>query len=358
MDSVLDEVRSVIGDVLDRGDGSWRALQESGLLALAAPEKLGGEGLGLTEISVLLHEVGRRAANLPGVGDGRLRPAAPRTFWLRRPAGRSRPQVLAGELMFAPALGEPGAALPINPATTYDGTTVTGTKVGVPVLEGSTLLLVSSAFDGSDGAASSPWSTPTAPGVSKVDTRTSRGTTEATYTFTAAPAVGTLDADVVRNHAIAGLAALGAGVVEGARDLTAGYIRDRKQFGRSLAEFQAVAQQIADVYIGSRTFTLTATEVVRRLDAGDPAADDLAIAAYWFANRAPGADADLPAPPRRHGRRRDVRHAALLRRRARHRPPPRWTGRARRRAGRRDRRQERRADRRGARVQGRGPRPT
>ncbi len=45
------------------------------------------------------------------------------------------PQVLAGELLLVPALGEPGAALPRTPATTYDGNGVTGTKVGVPVLE-------------------------------------------------------------------------------------------------------------------------------------------------------------------------------------------------------------------------------
>ncbi len=279
MDSVLDEVRSVIGDVLDRGDGSWRALQESGLLALAAPEKLGGEGLGLTEISVLLHEVGRRAADLPvweTVACGLLPLVRSGSEDLQADLV---PKVLAGELKFAPALGELGVALPTDPSTTYDGT-VTGTKVGVPVLEGATILLVSAGsvvvLVDADGA-----------GVSKVETVTSRGTTEATYTFDAAPSLGELDAEVVRNHAIAGLASLGAGVVEGARDLTAGYIKDRKQFGRSLAEFQAVAQQIADVYIGSRTFTLTATEAVRRLDAGDPAADDLAIAAYWFANRAP-----------------------------------------------------------------------
>ena len=280
MDSVLDEVRSVIGDVLDRGDGSWRALQESGLLALAAPDKLGGEGLGLTEIAVLLHEVGRRAANLPvweTLACGLLPLVRSGSDDLQADLV---PKVLAGELLFAPALGEPGSALPTKPATTYDGKTVSGTKVGVPVLEGKTLLLVSAgsvvALVDADGE-----------GVSKVDVETSRGTTEATYTFASAPVVGELDAEVVRSHAIAGLAALGAGVVEGARDLTAGYIKDRKQFGRSLAEFQAVAQQIADVYIGSRTFTLTATEVLRRLDAGDPAADDLAVAAYWFGNRAP-----------------------------------------------------------------------
>ena len=330
MDSVLDEVRSVIGDVLDRGDGSWRALQESGLLALAAPKEHGGEGLGMAEVAVLLHEVGRRAVALPvweTLACGLLPLVRSGTDELQADLV---PQVLAGELLLVPALGEPGAALPRTPATTYDGNGVTGTKVGVPVLEAKTLLLVSA------GSKVVALVDPDGPGVSRVDTWTSRGTTEATYDFTSAPAIGELDADVVRSHAIAGLAALGAGLVEGARDLTAGYIRDRRQFGRALAEFQAVAQQIADVYIASRTFTLTAGELVRRLDAGDPADDDLAIAAYWFADRAPavlqichhlhgGMGVDMTYPLQ-----------SLLLRRTRHRASPGRPGRARRGAGHRD----------------------
>jgi alkylation response protein AidB-like acyl-CoA dehydrogenase len=283
VDSVLDEVRSVIGDVLDRGDGSWQALQKAGLLSLAAPEQHGGEGLGLVEIAVLLHEVGRRAAELPlweTVACGLLPLVRSGSEELQADLV---PKILSGDLLLAPALGEPGTALPRDPATTFDGGGVSGTKVCVPVLDGTTLLLVSAtATDGPTVAIVDP----DGAGVSRVDTWTSRGTTEATYTFTSAPVLGVLDADVVRSHAIAGLAALGAGVVEGARDLTAGYIRDRRQFGRSLAEFQAVAQEIADVYIASRTFTLTAGEVVRRVEAGDPADDDLAVAAFWFADRA------------------------------------------------------------------------
>jgi len=269
VDSVLDEVRSVIGDVLDRGDGSWRALHEAGLLSLAARKEHGGEGLGMSEIAVLLHEVGRRAAKLPvweTLASGLLPLVRSGSEELQ---GELIPKIVAGDLLLSPALQGPA---------TIDGESVTGTKIGVPVLDGMTLLLVSAndvvAVVDPDGS-----------GVSRVETASSRGATEATYTFDSAPVLGTLDADVVRSHAIAGLAALGAGVVEGARDLTAGYIRDRHQFGRALAEFQAVAQQIADVYIASRTFTLTAGEVVRRLDAGDPADDDLAIAAYWFSDR-------------------------------------------------------------------------
>jgi alkylation response protein AidB-like acyl-CoA dehydrogenase len=288
VDSVLDEVRSVIGDVLDRGDGSWRALQEAGLLSLAAPEQHGGEGLGMVEVAVLLHEVARRPLHDAG-GPPVWETLACGLLPLVRSGseelqGDLVPQVLAGELMLAPALGEPGAALPSNPATTYDEQGVSGTKVGVPVLDGKTLLLVSATA--ADGTSAVALVDPEGAGVTQVETGTSRGATEATYTFTSAPVVGLLDADVVRSHAVAGLAALGAGAVEGARDLTAGYIKDRRQFGRVLAEFQAVAQQIADVYIASRTFTLTADEAARRLDAGDPAADDLAIAAHWFAERA------------------------------------------------------------------------
>lgn len=283
MDSVLDDVRSVIADVLDRGDGSWRALQESGLLALAAPKEHGGEGLGMVEVAALVHEVGRRAAELPvweTLACGLLPLVRSGSEELQADLV---PKVLAGELLFAPALGEPGAALPRTPATTYDADGVTGAKVGVPVLDTRTLLLVSAT--GPDGPVVAVVD-PAGAGVSQAHTGTSRGATEATYVFTSAPVLGVLDADVVRSHAVAGLVALGAGVVEGARDLTAGYIKDRRQFGRALAEFQAVAQQIADVHIASRTFTLTAGELARRLDAGDPAEDDLAIAAYWFADRA------------------------------------------------------------------------
>ena len=281
MGSVLEDIRAVVGDVLDRGDGSWRAFHDANLLSLAAPEEHDGDGLGLTEVAVLLREVGRRAASVP-VWETLVCGLLP---LVRSGAAADLiPQVLSGELLLAPALNEPGAVFPAAPATTYEGQSVTGLKIGVSVVEAPSLLLVSATSVNGDSVVALV--DPDGPGVTRVDTGCSRGPVEATYAFEAAPARGTLDADVVRSHAIAGLLALGAGVVEGARDLTARYIRERQQFGRSLAEFQAVAQQIADVYIASRTFALGAEEVCRRIDAGEPVADDLAIASYWFADHA------------------------------------------------------------------------
>ena len=88
---------------------------------------------------------------------------------------------------------------------------------------------------------------------------------------------------------VAGLCLTAAGVVAGARDLTATYIKGRTQFGRSLAEFQAVAMQIADVYISSRTLDLAAENAAWRLDQGLDVSDDLAVAAYWTCTEGPPA---------------------------------------------------------------------
>ena len=54
--------------------------------------------------------------------------------------------------------------------------------------------------------------------------------------------------------------------------------RARQQFGRPLAAFQAVAQQVADVYVASRTLHLATMSACWRLDAGMDAAGDLAVA--------------------------------------------------------------------------------
>jgi alkylation response protein AidB-like acyl-CoA dehydrogenase len=61
---VLEEVRSLTAATLDR-EPTWGAFAEAGLLALAAPESLGGDGLGLAEVAVVLQEAGRRASTLP-----------------------------------------------------------------------------------------------------------------------------------------------------------------------------------------------------------------------------------------------------------------------------------------------------
>ncbi|MEU4691623.1 acyl-CoA dehydrogenase family protein [Actinoplanes sp. NPDC023714] len=70
--------------------------------------------------------------------------------------------------------------------------------------------------------------------------------------------------------AVAAACALGDGALAGALDLTAAHIRTREQFGRPLATFQAVAQQIADVYIAGRTLHLAVLSATWHLSQTPP----------------------------------------------------------------------------------------
>lgn len=297
MTEATEAVGSVVREVLDRAgetqsvegqDATWAALAAAGLLALPVPEAHGGEGLGLTEVAVLLRESGHRAIQLPvweTLCCGVLTLAA---------AGSDEqqaallPGVAAGETVLSPALRQvPGTT------TTYaegDGTgTVTGRKIGVTYAGRAARLLVT-AVAGEDEVVALV--DPHGPGVELLESMSSLGTPQHTVVLDGAPAEllpGADAARVLEQLATAGLCLTAAGVVAGARDLTAGYIKGRTQFGRTLAEFQAVAMQIADVYIASRTVDLAAQNAAWRVSEGLAAADDLAVAAYWVCHEAPGA---------------------------------------------------------------------
>ncbi len=280
---VAAEIESVLADVFDKGPeserGSWSAFVGAGLTSLGAPESVGGEGLGFGGIAVMLRGCAARAADLPireTLGTALL-PVAGGPAEVR---DALVPGILDGSLVVVPALDEVGAALPEAPATTLRDGVVTGTKIRVALPEGRVLLLVST----DAGVAVVD---PTGPGVTRTDTQSSAATAEATLDFAGAPALHVLpDATASLNqYAAASLVVTAAGLLAGALDLTAGYIREREQFGRRLAEFQAVAQQIADVFVTARMLSLASDEVVRRIDAGEPVETDLAIAVLSVCER-------------------------------------------------------------------------
>ncbi|MBZ5738811.1 acyl-CoA dehydrogenase [Nocardioides sp. GBK3QG-3] len=295
----IEAVRSVVREALDRaieredaeeigGEKTWAAFASAGLLGLPVPEAQGGEGLGLAAVAVLLDETGQRAIQLPvweTLCCGVLTIAA---------AGSEGQQallagVVGGETVLTPALREVGGAIPAEPATSYADGTVTGRKIGVTYADRASRLLVSAtSADGPVVALVDPQGA----GVELLESHSSFGTTQHTVVLDGAPAellAGADAARVLRELAVAGLCLTAAGVVAGARDLTATYIKGRTQFGRSLAEFQAVAMQIADVYIASRTLDLAARNAAWRIAEGLDVADDLAVAAYWTCHEAPQA---------------------------------------------------------------------
>ncbi len=286
----IEAVRAVVREALDRGVGSqeadWGAWASAGLLSLAVPEAHGGEGLGLAEVAVLLRETGARDVHLPvweTLCCGALTLSAAGTdeqqrAWL--------PKVAAGEALLTPAIREPGVGMRDTPGTTYVDGKVTGRKVGVTYAGQAARLLVTAVADGEAVVALVD---PSDPGVTLLASPSSSGEPQHTVVLDGAAAelLGESAARILVEHAVSGLALTAAGLVSGARDLTATYIKGRTQFGRTLAEFQAVAMQIADVYIASRTIDLAAENAAWRVGSGLDASDDLAVAAYWVCAEGP-----------------------------------------------------------------------
>ncbi len=274
-------VRAVIREALDR-EADWSALAEAGLLSLAVPEAYGGEGLGLGEVAELLRATGARAVHLPvweTLCCGALTLAKAGSDEQQK---RLLPGIATGEVVVTPAVREIGAGIPERPAATIADGRVTGRKIGVTHAEGATALLVP-AMDGDRVVVALV--DPAGDGVTLLASPSSSGTAEHTVVLDGAPAdvlPGDDAARLLRELAVAGLCLTASGVVAGARDLTAEYIKGRTQFGRKLAEFQAVAQQIADVYVASRLIDLAADNAAWRVAEGLDASDDLAVAAYWL----------------------------------------------------------------------------
>lgn len=304
MDFALDDTQRAVAELasevlakeLDAGDAAagagfhqaaWTTMSDVGLLSLASPPELGGDGLGVAELAVVLTEVGRRAAPVPALATLAL-------GVLPVVAGGSPiqqadllPQVAAGAVLSG-APSEPGSPLTAAPRTqaTRDGDNwrLIGAKAAVPYAAQAIRVLVP-ATNTDDGRMSVFVVDPKSDGVELH--RTPSATRDPEYTVRLDGARAELlgdggDVQLLRSYALAGAAAVGDGALAGALHLTTEHVRTRKQFGKPLSTFQAVAQQIADVYIASRTVHLAATSAVWRL-ANGLGPDELELAAYWLA---------------------------------------------------------------------------
>ena len=278
-------VADVVNSVLER-ENTWDALVSGGVTALGVPDRMGGDGVGLPEIATALTEIGRHGTVSPALATLGFGVAPLLVLAGDGQQDRFLDGVANGAVLTA-ALNEPGEVLPDRPATKLVDGRLTGTKIAVPFAAQANWILVSA--DSGVAVVS-----PKADGVRLVETPTSAGGEEFALEFSgvAVDSVAVLvgaDAHRVNRLAIAAAGAYAAGLLAGAVRLTADYVSSRHQFGRPLATFQAVAQQLAEVYIASRTLGLASTSAVWRLAEGRDADDDLDVLAYWLTSQAPPA---------------------------------------------------------------------
>lgn len=303
------------GETYDRA--LWKELSQAGLLSLALPGWLHGDGLGVAGPAVLLTEIGRRGAAVPALATV-MTGVLPVIRWGDRGLQQTLlAGVATGDTVLAAALREPSDPMPARPATTAvlaRGTgragTVSGLKVGVPYCAEASWVLVPASITG--GGSAVVIVDPAADGITVLRTHSSGGEPEYTLRLSEAPVTGVLADGAVSDLyqlALAGACCLADGAVSAALALTTGHIGTREQFGRPLATFQAAAQHIADVYIVARTLHLATLSACWRLAEGQDAGPDLDVAAYWMASHAPavlrachhlhggtGMDASYPLP--------------------------------------------------------------
>lgn len=281
------EIARLAADILGTAD-PWKELARSGLLALAVPAELGGDGLDVLDVAVLLAEVGRRAVPVPALAT-LMTGILPIARWADDPLKRELlPAAASGDLILTAALrdahhdrGPKGAdSRTLRPTIMRDR--VSGTKVGVLYAAEAGRILVA---DGDRVVLVDP----AAPGVTITRTPSSTGDPEYTVRLDDAPVVATppgMHSRDLHRLAVAGACSIADGALAGALALTRDHIATRRQFGRPLAEFQAVSQQIADIYIASRTMHLATLSACWRLHTGRDPDADLDIAAWWLREEA------------------------------------------------------------------------
>jgi len=272
--TTLERTKEVVAnsDGFDRD--LWAALAEAGIVGISLPESVGGAGLGFIETCIFLEEVGRTAAPIPALAVMGL--AAPALVEFG--ATDALDGVAAGTRIVTAALTEAVGDV-YSPSTTVTGGKLTGEKVCVPAgLEAQAIIV--SAIDGIYLVDAS------APGVTIEREDTMLGAPTARVVLSNADATklaGPEGLTWLLERGQTAMTVMMSGASQTALELTATYVKEREQFGRAIATFQAVSQRTADTYINKEAIKLTAWQAAWRLDAGMPAAAQVDAAKYWAA---------------------------------------------------------------------------
>ena len=253
----------------------WTGLaQELGVLGASFPEEVGGLGGGAVDRMVVMEEIGRALVVEPYLSTAVLGGGL-----LGRVGGATAeaiiPAIIEGSAIIAFAHEEPASTFE-QPgiATTAradgDGYVLDGTKRLVLDAPVATHLIVSAV--GADGGLSLFLVPADADGIVRSDCRMIGGMGASDIGFSGvrvtADALLETDGDAtaliaqVQDEAVAALCAEAVGILERLVVDTVDYAKQRRQFGKAIAEFQVLQHMMVDMHIAAqeaKAITLTAT---------------------------------------------------------------------------------------------------
>ena len=265
------------GGAVDRA--VWSAMAEAGWTGLLLPEVIGGAGLGNREQAILSEALGQALIAEPvataSVFSGSLVAEAPNSVERARLAAG----IARGSIVAIPAwqnAAKPVRSRPVPGGTAGNDSMLCGEKKFVDAARSATDFLVTA--DSDDGCVLVSVAADAA-GLTITDRPGIDGATIAVLSFAdcripagrllarAARPADLLDGPVLRTRLA--LAAELAGIASKALALTIAYTRDRVQFGKPIASFQAIQHRLVDMWIDAEFACAAVVNAANTLDA-DP----------------------------------------------------------------------------------------
>ncbi|MHA0318884.1 isovaleryl-CoA dehydrogenase [Sphingomonas melonis] len=266
----------------------WTAMGELGLHGITVEEADGGLGLGYLEHVVAVEEVSRASASI-GLSYGahsNLCINQIRRWANAEQKAKYLPKLISGEHVGSLAMSEAGAgsdvvSMKLRAEARGDGYVLNGTKFWITnAAYADTLVVYAKTGEGSRGITAFLIEKDM-PGFSigqKIDKMGMRGSPTAELVFddcyvSADQIMGPLNGGVGvlmsgLDYERAVLAGIQLGIMQACLDVVVPFVRDRKQFGQPIGQFQLMQGKIADMYVALNSARAYVYAVAKSCDAG------------------------------------------------------------------------------------------
>ncbi|GMM92646.1 acyl-CoA dehydrogenase family protein [Qipengyuania sp. MTN3-11] len=271
------------------GHALWKQFAEMGFTGILVDEDHGGLGMGNVEAGIVLEQIGRNLTPSPFLTSSVLAATA-----LRHGGddakGRWLPGMVEGEKVYAVAIDEGAKHRPETIRTKAEksgnGFRLSGQKDFVIHGASADMMIVAARTSGSDSDADgiTLFAVPkdadgmTHDAVRLVDSSMATHTKFEGVELDGDAVIGEVDGGrEILNAMLAagrvGAAAEGVGVAQGAMDMTIDYLKQRKQFGRLIGEFQALQHRAAHLYSEVEIARAVTIKAAQLLDGGSDKAN-------------------------------------------------------------------------------------
>jgi len=267
------------------GTDLWKQFAELGLTGICIPQDQGGLDLGAVEAALVLEEIGRNLTPSPFLTTA---VAAAHALEGTAHAERWYPGVLAGEAVLALAVDEGRNHAPEKTALKAErrgnGFVLSGAKQFVVHGNSADMVLTVARTAGSPGEQEGLTIFAVPKGTTEIESVTLADSSKAArmkfdnVELDADAVVGEVDngwapLSQALNAGRAGAAAELVGIAAGASTRTVDYLKQRKQFGKLIGEFQALQHRAAHLYGEIEIARAAALKAAELLDAGDDNAE-------------------------------------------------------------------------------------